>query len=65
MLDRIKCLLFGHKKYSPNALNGESIIEVKDYLHSTLVTINVCERCGEVYSNLRKDPPFVIKKDKK
>ncbi len=49
----IKCLLFGHKKYRPNCLNGTDIIEIKDMLGVKLVSVNICERCGAVYSNLK------------
>jgi hypothetical protein len=46
----IICKILGHKKYSPKALEGNDLFEVKDSMGYTLVTINVCERCGKVYS---------------
>jgi len=49
----IKCLLFGHKKYRPQTLGGADVIEVKDILDKHLFGINVCDRCGAVYSDLR------------
>lgn len=49
---KIKCLLFGHKKYSPNVLKENSIISLHDALGEELVNINVCERCGAVFSDL-------------
>lgn len=49
---KLKCLLFGHKRYSPNVLRGHSLITLKDSLGSDLVSINVCERCGAVFSDL-------------
>ena len=53
MWNKIKCFFVGHKKYSPNALKGEEFMELKDALGESLVKVNVCERCGAVYSNLR------------
>jgi hypothetical protein len=55
---KLKCLLFGHVAYKPNALkdnNGNhcSIIEIKDALGCSLVKIEVCERCGAVFSDLK------------
>ena len=50
---KLKCLLFGHKKYRPNCLGGHSVIDIKDELGDDLFSINVCDRCGSVYSNLR------------
>ena len=49
---KLKCLLFGHKKYSPDALQGYSLITLKDSLGSPLVNVDVCERCGTVFSDL-------------
>jgi hypothetical protein len=49
---KIKCLLFGHKKYSPNILQGHSMFTLKDAIGSDLVSIDVCERCGAVFSDL-------------
>jgi len=50
MFTYIKCLLFGHKKYEPNVLNGNDIILVRDIMNQPLVSINVCKNCGKVYS---------------
>ena len=51
MIKRIICFLLGHKKYSINAIEGADIIEIKDVLGNHLVGINVCSRCGAVYSD--------------
>jgi len=51
---KLKCLLFGHKKYNPDMLNNHDIIELKDALGVKLVSINICQRCGAVYSDLLK-----------
>jgi hypothetical protein len=50
MYKYIKCLLFGHKKFETNVLNGNDIILVSDALNQPLVSINVCKNCGKVYS---------------
>jgi len=52
---KLKCLLFGHKKYSPTALNSDDLMTITDALGSKLVSINICERCGRVYSDLLID----------
>lgn len=51
----IKCLLFGHEKYSPQILNGKDIVLVNDALGAPLVSINVCKRCGKVYSTFNPE----------
>lgn len=51
MFSRITCLIKGHKKYNPDILKGSSLIDLKDATGSHLVSINVCERCGKVYSS--------------
>jgi hypothetical protein len=54
MIDKIICAFLGHKKYSPKCLEGNDFITLKDDLDSKLVSINVCERCGAVYSDLKR-----------
>ena len=49
----IKCILLGHIPYKPNVLNGNSLLEVRDKLGASLVKVDVCSRCGAVYSNLK------------
>lgn len=55
----IKCILKGHKRYEPNALkvNGfqKDLISLHDDLGEKLFAVNVCDRCGAVYSDLRKN----------
>ena len=53
MVNWLKCKIFGHIKYNPNALNGSDLLELNDYLDNSLVKVNVCARCGAVYSNLK------------
>ena len=53
MFRKLICLIFGHKKYQPNALNGHDFLELKDALNRQLVTINVCERCKKVYAEFK------------
>ena len=54
MWNKIICLFIGHKKYDPNILGGNDVLRISDALGSELVSINVCERCGAVYSNLKR-----------
>jgi len=66
---KLKCLLFGHKKYSHNVFQGHSLITFKDSLGSDIVNIDVCERCGAVFSNLlltthNKDCAVTVDKQK-
>ncbi len=56
LMNKLKCLILGHKRYKPKVLNGAHIIMIRDNLGEPLVSIDVCERCGEVYSTfLPKD----------
>jgi hypothetical protein len=48
----LKCMLYGHKKYNPHALKGSNIWVLYNALGEKLVSINVCGRCGAVYSDL-------------
>lgn len=52
-MNRIICWLLGHTAYRPNALNNCGLVSLHDALGETLVTIDVCKRCGAVYSDLR------------
>ena len=52
MWSKIWCAIVGHKKYSPDALKGNEFIELKDQLGHSLVKVNICERCGSIYTNL-------------
>jgi len=52
---KLKCLMFGHKKYSPKALENADLMSVHDSLGVKLVGVNICERCGRVYSDLLID----------
>lgn len=51
MWKKIKCLLFGHKKYEPNALDGEDFMTINDALGEKLISIHICQRCGAIYSD--------------
>lgn len=50
IMNKLKCLVLGHKQYKPTVLNGNHIILLRDSLGESLVSIDVCERCGAVYS---------------
>lgn len=51
MLKRIICWLTGHIKYDPRALKGNDIMDLKDSLGHTLVRVNICKRCGNLYAD--------------
>lgn len=53
MFNKFICLIFGHNKYQPKALNGQDFIELKDKLGCQLVAINICERCKKVYAEFK------------
>ena len=53
MINWLICKLKGHKKYDPNILNGNDLMTISDSLGVSLVRINVCKRCGELYTDLR------------
>ncbi len=53
-MSRFICWLFGHRKYDPQVLEGKDFSTLRDALGSPLVSVNICERCGAVYSDLRK-----------
>lgn len=46
----IICLLFGHKRYRPKVFNNYSFITIRDSIGEDLYHINICERCGLVFS---------------
>ena len=48
---KIKCLIFGHEKRNFKTINGANIITMTDQLGNEIVAINICKRCGKVYSN--------------
>lgn len=50
IMNKILCLIKGHKRYAPKVLNGNHIILLRDSLGESLVSIDVCKRCGAVYS---------------
>lgn len=50
IMNKLKCLILGHKRYTPKSLNGNHIMLLRDNLGESLVAIDVCERCGTVYS---------------
>ncbi len=50
IMNKILCFIKGHKRYTPKVLNGNHIILLRDNLGESLVSIDVCERCGAVYS---------------
>ena len=50
VINKMKCLFLGHKRYSPKVLNGNHFFLLRDSLGESLVSIDVCERCGAVYS---------------
>ena len=57
MIKYILCFFFGHVKYEPQILKisgRKDIITLYDILGEKLVSINVCKRCGAVYSDLLK-----------
>ena len=51
LLKFIYCLLFSHKKYNPNALHGKSFVTLTDELGASLVEVNICRRCGNLYTD--------------
>lgn len=50
MIKYIICFIKGHKKYNPKALNGVDVLTINDAMGVKLTSINICERCGKVYS---------------
>jgi hypothetical protein len=55
IMNKLKCLILGHKRYKPKSLNGNHIILIRDSMGDKLVSIDVCERCGAVYSTFLPD----------
>jgi len=53
MLNFIICLIKGHKRYSPQALKGVALMEIKDALAQSLVKVHVCQRCKAVYAEFQ------------
>ncbi len=51
MIKRIICYFVGHKKYNPSIFDRYDILRIEGSLGKKLIVINVCERCGAVYSN--------------
>jgi hypothetical protein len=48
---KIKCVIFGHEKREFKTIEGANIITMTDELGAEIVAINICKRCGKVYSN--------------
>ena len=58
----LMCFFLGHKKYNPKTLQNRDFLNItedfratingedKNY-HTTLVSVNICRRCGAVYSD--------------
>lgn len=51
----IKCIVFGHKKYKIKSLGFDDLFTIRDALGVRLFAINVCERCGNVFTDLRRE----------
>lgn len=49
-MKKLICFLIGHKKF--NCFDGYDILTLNDREGKKLVSINVCKRCGGVYSDL-------------
>jgi len=49
MIKWLICKIWGHKKYSPHALNGNPFIALNDSMGSPLVFIHICKRCKKLY----------------
>jgi hypothetical protein len=56
MIQFLICLAIGHKKYTPHCVisNKGDFIRMEDALGHTLIAINVCERCGKLYTSLEQ-----------
>ncbi len=52
MLNWLICKIIGHKKYKVYNIECADMLTIKDSLGANLVSINVCKRCGAVYSDL-------------
>jgi hypothetical protein len=52
LFKKIICWLFGHKKYNPKVLKGGDFLWMEDELNQKLISINICKRCGELYTDL-------------
>jgi len=50
IMNKLKCLILGHKRYKPKSLNGNHILLLRDDMGDSLVSVDICERCGAVYS---------------
>jgi hypothetical protein len=50
VMNKLKCLILGHKRFKPKSLNGNHILLLRDDMGESLVSVDICERCGAVYS---------------
>ena len=57
IFNKLKCLVKGHEKFVPDSPISESL-EGYEAIYiagqSKEVTINVCSRCGKVYSTFKR-----------
>jgi hypothetical protein len=47
---KLICWLFGHKKYNPKCLRNKDFMVLRSD-GEKLVGINICERCGNLYTD--------------
>jgi len=50
VMNKLKCLILGHKRFKSKSLNGNHILLLRDDMGESLVSVDICERCGAVYS---------------
>lgn len=48
----VKCFFFGHRKLKLQTLGDNDVLELRDCVGSKLIRVNVCSRCGRLYTNL-------------
>jgi hypothetical protein len=51
LFKKLKCWFLGHKKYNPKSLRNEDFMVLRDDLGQKLITVNICARCGSLYTN--------------